>query len=180
RVADEVPRLINLGAAVRPVLRVIAVVAGVDDKDLVALDPQPRLLLPALEVLGAVEVVVAAAHPLQVDEGGGADEPLEGEVADELATAEEMGRRVEVGGDMEGGRDLLSARLVEGKPLHPLDARAGVAGEGGCVHREVLRQVEHLHGATKGRTRAAGTNSRRGRWRLLVGSQIERDRRAAG
>src|SRR4029453_5328279 len=54
-VADEVAGLVDL-AAVDPVLVVEAVVAGVDDEDVVALDPEAGLPLPALEVLRPVRL----------------------------------------------------------------------------------------------------------------------------
>jgi hypothetical protein len=45
-----------------PVLVVEAVIAGVDDQDVAALDGDAGLLLPGLEVLGAVDLVVADAE----------------------------------------------------------------------------------------------------------------------
>ena len=121
-------------------------IAGVDDQDVVAFDANARVALPALEVLGAVELVVADAHALQVHHAGGPDQEVQGQLPDELAAREEVGRSVEVGADVERGRDLLPARLLEGQALDPLDAGAVVAGEGGRVDREVLGEVEQLHG----------------------------------
>src|SRR5512132_1850145 len=143
-VADEVAGLVDL-AAVDPVLVVEAVVAGVDDEDVVALDLEAGVPLPALDVLGAVQLVVADAHPLQVDHHRRADQPGQGQLADGLAGRPEVHRPVQVGADVQGRGDLLPPDLVEGQPLHPLDRRAVVAGEGRRVHAEVLRQVEPPH-----------------------------------
>src|SRR6266852_3599497 len=63
RVADEVLGLIDLGA-VGPVLRVVPVIAGMNDEDVAVLDAVAGVLLPPLEVLGAIEVEVAEAHAL--------------------------------------------------------------------------------------------------------------------
>src|SRR6202011_4940482 len=132
RVADEVLRLID-SRAVGPVLRIVAVVAGMDDEDVAALDAMAGVLLPTLEMLGSVEVEIAEAHPLQVDHARGTDQEVEREVADELAARVEMRGRIEVGADVQRHRDLLASRLVEGEPLDPADGRARVAGEGGGV-----------------------------------------------
>jgi hypothetical protein len=136
-VADEVAGLVDL-AAVDPVLVVEAVVAGVDDEDVVALDPQPRLPFPVLEVLGAVELVVADAHPLQVDHHRRTDQPGQRQFADGPAGRPEMHRAVQVGADVQRRGDLLAADLVERQPLDPLDRGAVVAGERRRVHAEVL------------------------------------------
>src|SRR5207302_10563540 len=90
RVADEVLRLVDVSAVAGPVLGIVAVVAGVDHQDLVALDPESGVLLPTLEMLRPIEVVVADPHPLQVDYARGPHQPLERKVADELAAAEEV------------------------------------------------------------------------------------------
>ena len=101
-------RLVEL-RAVGPVLRVVAVIAGVDDQDVAALDAQAGVLLPALEVLRSVQVVVADAHALEVDDAGRTDQEVERQVADELAAGHEVRRRVEVRADVQGHRDLLPA-----------------------------------------------------------------------
>src|SRR5215218_4681163 len=144
RVAGEVAGLIDL-AAVDPVVVVVVVGAGVDDEDVVALDAQPRLPLPALEVLGPVQLVVAESLPLQVDHHRRPDQPGQRQLADGPARRPEVHRPVQVRADVQGRGDLLPADLVEGQPLDPLDRRAVVAGEGRRVHAEVLRQVEHPH-----------------------------------
>ena len=107
----------------------------------------PGVLLPALEVLGPVEVVVAEPHALEIDHARRADQPLERQVADELAAGVEVRGRVEVRADMERRRDLLPARPVEREPLDPFDRRAVVAGERRRVDGEVLGEVEHVHGS---------------------------------
>ncbi len=123
----------------------MAVIAGVDDQDVAALDAVAGVLLPALEMLGPIKVVVAEAHFFQVDDAGRADEEVEGEVADEFAAGQEMRGRIEVGADVEGHRDLLAAGLVERQALDPADGGPGVAGERGGVEREVLGEVDELH-----------------------------------
>src|SRR5882672_350233 len=143
-VTDEVPRLVSL-RAVRPVLRVIAVISGMDDQDVAALDAMAGVLLPTLEVLRTVHVVVADAHLLQVDYARGADEEVQGQVADELAARHEVRRRVQVGADVERHGDFLPARPVEREVLDPPDGRSGVPGEGWRVEGEVLREVEVPH-----------------------------------
>ena len=148
RVADEVLRLVDLGE-VGPVLGVVLVVAGVDDQDVAALDPEAGLPLPALEVLGAVQLVVTDSHALQVDHARGPDQEVERQVADELAAGEEVRGSIEMGADVERGGDLLAAGLVEGQALDPLHAGPVVAGEGRRVDREVLGQVEQLHGRSE-------------------------------
>ena len=122
-------------------------IAGVDDQDVAALDADAGLLFPAFEVLRAVDLVVAEAHPLQVDDTRRADQEVERQVADEFAAGEEVRRGVEVRADVQRGGDLLAAGLVEGQALDPLDRRTVVAGERGRVDREVLREIEHLHAA---------------------------------
>src|SRR6266550_4281655 len=67
RMADEISRLVH-ARAVGPVLRVVAVVPGPDDEDVAVLDLVASVLLPSLEMLRPVEVVIADAHPLQVDD----------------------------------------------------------------------------------------------------------------
>src|SRR5207302_79111 len=69
RVLDEVARFVgrDWSALRRPVGRVETVIPGVDDQDVPALNADARLLFPALEVLRAVDLVVAQAHFLQVD-----------------------------------------------------------------------------------------------------------------
>src|SRR5438270_5449342 len=143
-VADEVHRLVD-PRTVGPVLWVVAVVAGANHQDVAALDPEPGVLLPALEVLRSVDVVVADTVALEVDDAGRADEKAEGQVADELPARHEMRRGVEVGADVKGHRDLLPAGLLEREALDPADRRAGVARERGSVEGEVLGEVEKPH-----------------------------------
>src|SRR5438132_1319397 len=140
-VADEVFRLIDL-RTVRPVLGVVAVISGVDDEDVAALDPVAGVLLPALEVFRPIQVEVAEAHAFEIDDAGGADEEVEREVADELAAGQEVRRCIQVGADVHRHRDLLAAGLVERQPLDPADGRPRVTGEGGGVEREVLGEVD--------------------------------------
>ena len=83
--AYEVLRLVDL-RAVGPVLRVVAVISGVDDQDVTTRDPQPGVTLPAFKVLRSVQVEVAEAHALQVDHARRADEEVEAELTDELAS----------------------------------------------------------------------------------------------
>src|SRR5258708_9190084 len=104
-----------------------------------------RVLLPALEMLRAVQVVIAHAHALEVDDAGRPDEKLEGEVADEFAAGHEVRRPVEVGADVQCQGELLPARALEREVLHPADRRTWVAGERRRVEREVLRQVDEFH-----------------------------------
>ena len=136
-VADEVLGLVYV-RAVGPVLGIVAVVAGVDDEDVAALDAMTGVVLPTLEMLGSVEVEIAETHPLEVDNACGTDEEVEREVADELSARVEMRRCIEVGADVQRHRDLLAAGLVEREPLDPADGRARIAGEGRRVKREVL------------------------------------------
>src|SRR6266851_5614822 len=143
-VADEVARLVEL-RTVAPVLRVVAVVAGVDHEDVAALYPVACGLLPPLEVLWTVNVEVADTHALEVDHARGADQEVEGQVADELAAGHEVRRRVEVRADVQRHRDLLAAGAIEGQVLDPPDLRTRVAGEGRRVQGKVLREVEELH-----------------------------------
>src|SRR5579859_566768 len=144
RMADEVARLVER-RTVRPVLGVVAVIAGVNDEDVAALDAVAGVLLPALEVLGPVQVVVADAHSLEVDHARGADQEVERKVADELAAGHEVRRRVEVSADVQGQRELLPARAVERQVLDPSDRGSRVARERGRVQRKVLRQVDESH-----------------------------------
>src|SRR6266852_9761687 len=125
------------------------VVAGMDDEDVASLDAEAGVLLPALEMLRPVQVVVAEAHSLEVDDAGWADEEVEWEVADELATRVEMRRRIQVGADVEGHGDLLATGLVERQALDPADGGAGVAGERRRVEGEVLGEVDELHEAVR-------------------------------
>src|SRR4029079_3657092 len=60
-----------------PVLVVEAVIAGVDDQDVAALDGDPGLLLPGLEVLGTVDLVIADPHSREVDDAGGTDQGVD-------------------------------------------------------------------------------------------------------
>ena len=144
RMANEVPGLVDFGFR-GPVLRVVLVIAGVDEEDVAALDVVTGVPLPTLEVLGPVEVVVAEAHPLQVDNTGRSNQEIKRQVADELAARKEVGGRVEMGADVERHRHFLAAGLLERQPLYPLDRGPRVARESGGVHREVLRQVKELH-----------------------------------
>src|SRR5215216_583844 len=139
--ADEVAGLVDL-AAVDPVLVVEAVVAGVDDEDVVALHPQPGLPLPALEVLGPVQLVVADPHPLQVDHHRRPDQPGQRQLPDSLARRPEVHRPVQVRAHMQGRGDLLPADPVEREPFDPLDRGPVIARERRRVHDEVLRQVK--------------------------------------
>src|SRR5207245_1039678 len=125
--------------------RVVAVVAGVDHEDVATLDAVARGLLPALEVLGSVEVEIADAHALEVDHACGTDEEIKWQVTDELAAGHEVRRPGEVRADVQRHRDLLAAGAIEGQVLDPPDLRARVARERGRVQREVLREVEELH-----------------------------------
>src|SRR5690348_9619038 len=99
-------------------------------------------------MLGTVDVVVADTVALQVDDARRSDQEIERQVADELAAGHEVRRRIEMGADVQGHRDLLPARLLEREALDPADGRPGVARERGRVEREVLRQVEEPHGFT--------------------------------
>src|SRR5690349_6125321 len=65
RVADEVARLVD-ARAVRPVFRVVAVIAGADDEYVLGVDLDAGVLLPALEMLGPVDVVVAKPIALEI------------------------------------------------------------------------------------------------------------------
>src|SRR6266568_1599434 len=90
RVFDEITRLVwldwpTLGG---PVGRIEAVVAGMNDQDVTALDGDARLLLPTLEVRWAVDLIIAHTHLLQVDHAFGA--------------GDEVVRRVEVRANMQG------------------------------------------------------------------------------
>ena len=125
---DEIGGLVRL-RAIHPVLGIELVVARVDDEDVAALDAEAGFLLPALEVLGSVEVVITDAHLLEVDDAGRAGEEIQGQIADELATRHEMRGRVQMRADVQRHRDLLSAGAVEGEVLDPPDGGAGVAGE---------------------------------------------------
>src|SRR5207245_5191363 len=79
----EVLRLIQV-RAVGPVLRIMAVIAGVDEQDVAALDAQTGVVLPALDMLGSVQVVVAEAEPFELDYRGGNVQEIHWEVDDEL------------------------------------------------------------------------------------------------
>src|SRR5712691_1402779 len=142
--ADEVLRLVQL-RPVGPVLLVLAVVAGADDQDVAALDLVAGVLLPPLEVLRTVDVVVADAVPLQVDDARGADQEVERQVADELAAGHEVRGRVEVRADVQRHRDLLPAGLLEREPLDPANRRPRIARERRRVEGEVLGEVEEPH-----------------------------------
>src|SRR5476649_1268067 len=94
--ADEIGRLVYL-SAVRPVLGVVLVVPRVDHKDVIALDRDAGVVLPALEMGGPVELVVSDPHLFQVDDTGGTNQPLERKVSDELAAGIEVGGCIEMG-----------------------------------------------------------------------------------
>ena len=126
-------------------------IASVDDQDVAALNAKAGVLLPALEVRGTVEVVVADAHALQVDHARRADQEIERQVADELAAGHEVRRRVEVRADVQRHRDLLAARLLEGQALDPANRGSWVAGERRRVEGEILRQVEKSHLTSRAR-----------------------------
>jgi hypothetical protein len=121
------------------------VIAGVDDQDVAALDGDAGLLLPGLEVLGAVDLVVADAHAGEVHDARRADQLVDRNAGDVRTGIVEVDRRVEMGGDVIGGGDVLRVDALESEPLHPLDRRPLVEREGRRVHGEVLRQVEDLH-----------------------------------
>src|SRR5690242_9052757 len=96
-------------------------------------------------MLRPVDVVVADAVALQVDHACGADQEVQRQVADELATGHEVGRGVEMRADVEGHRDLLPAGLLERQALDPPDRRAWITRERRGVQREVLGEVEEPH-----------------------------------
>ena len=99
-------------------------------------------------MLGSVEVIVADAVALEVDDARGADEKVERKVADELAAGHEVGGCVEVGADVERHRDLLPAGLLEREAFDPADRGSGIARERRGVEGEVLREVEKSHGVS--------------------------------
>src|SRR5450755_1386181 len=117
--ADEIGRLVHL-SAVRPVLGVVLVVHRVDHKDVIALDRDAGVVLPALEMGGPVELVVYDPHLVRVDDTGGTNQPLERKVSDELAAGIEVGGCIEMGANVKRGGDLLASGPVERKSLDPL------------------------------------------------------------
>jgi len=144
RVTDEVLRLVDL-RFVGPVLRVVAVVAGVDHQDVTALDEQPGVLLPTFEMLWPIQVVVAEAHALEIDHARRADEEVKPQVPDELAARQEMRGRVEMSADVQRHRDFLATCFIKCEPLDPPDRGTGITGEGRSVQREILCEVEKFH-----------------------------------
>src|SRR5690242_5237112 len=145
-VADEVPRLVD-ARAVRPVLQVIAVVAGSNYENVFGVDLDAGVLLPPLEMLRTIDVVVADPVALQIHNACRPDQKVERQVADELAAGHEVRGRVEVRAHVQGHRDLLPARLLERKSLDPADRRPRITRERWGVQREVLREVEEPHEA---------------------------------
>ena len=112
-----------------------------DDQDVAALDAVSGVLLPALEMLGPVQVVVADPHLLEVDNTCLANQELQRQIADELAARHKVGRCVQVSADVQRHRDLLAACPFERQVLDPTNRRAGITGERRRVQREILREV---------------------------------------
>src|ERR1700694_3236683 len=154
RVANEIFGLVHL-RLVGPVLRVVTVVAGVDDEDIPALYAVAGVFLPPFEMLWPIELVITDTHSLEVDHACRADKEVKSKVADEFATGQEVRRGVEVSADVESLRYLLTAALVEREPLDPSDGRPGVAGESRRVQGKVLGQVEKSHSRERRCRRAA-------------------------
>jgi hypothetical protein len=150
---DEVAGFVRLDRATlgRPVGRVEAVIPGVDDENVAALNADARLLFPALEVLRAVDLVVADAHLLEVHHAGGTDQKADGQLTNAARVGDEVVRRVQVGADVQRRGDLHAADALEGDTLDPLDGRAVVPSEPRRVGVPVLRQVEHVqrHGLAR-------------------------------
>ena len=73
-----------------------------DDQDVTPLDGDARLLFPALEVRRPVDLVVADAHFLQVDDTRRADEEVDGQLADAFGAGDEVVRRIEMRADVQG------------------------------------------------------------------------------
>src|SRR5262249_789244 len=146
RVLDEVARFVWLArtAGGRPVCWVETVVSRVNHQDVAALDADAGLLLPALEVFWAVDLVVAETHLLQIDYARPSDQQSDWQLADAPRIGDEVVGSIQVSANVQGRGDLHPAYTLEGDSFDPLDRWPVVAGEAGRVGIPVLRQVDHV------------------------------------
>ena len=137
---DEIARLVRLDRATLggPVGRVEAVVARMNDQDVAALNAGASLPLPALELVWPVDLVIADAHLLEVDDARRTDQKVHWQLTDAAGVGNEMVGRVQVRADVQRRGDLHAAHTFERDPLDPFDRRPVVASEPGRIDVPVL------------------------------------------
>jgi hypothetical protein len=136
--ADEIHGFVH-SVAVCPVLRVVLVVAGVDQQDVAGLDRDSGLTLPAFELLGPVDLVVADAHPLEVDDAGWADEPLPHANPNHIEMSIDQLLSFRPTPSLAGYRTPVSGLFLTGAGTHPGGGVTGAPGRNaaGVVLRDL-------------------------------------------
>src|SRR3990172_12938635 len=96
-------------------------VTRMDDQDVAALDPDPKFPLPLLKVLRPIDIVVAHAELLKINDTRRSDQRADGDPGNVRTGIVEVERRVEVRGDVVGTADVLGVHALEGHLLDPFD-----------------------------------------------------------
>src|SRR6266571_6552221 len=108
-------------------------------------DAQPGFALPLLEVRRGVNLVIANAQSFKVYYDGGADQLAQRNAANVLSIGDEVQGGIQVGADVQRGRNKLPSHFLEGDALDPANRWPFISSKVGGVHIPVLRQVDYAH-----------------------------------